>query len=184
MSAPPTTQLQTCNSNKGREENGRVTKRQHMWAKESQKTRGTRGSGEGQFQWQHWNTEEFSEDLHFDSSLHCTKHLANLFKEKQMTPEVKEHGGGALFKTFCVSLNCSLSSLFEGRFLYKNILNQSLSALIFFKDHPCSLSAEWKLQNFSDPPLSGLNSQGKWQGGVKVKVRSQSTELLHDSEWH
>lgn len=68
------------------------------------------------------------EDLHFGSSFQCAEHLANLFKEKQITPKVKEHGG-ALIKTFYVSLHCSLSSLFEGRFLYNNILNQSLNSL-------------------------------------------------------
>lgn len=66
-------------------------------------------------------------DLHFGSLLQCVEHLDNLFKEKQITPEVKEHRG-TLVKTFCVSLHCSLSSLFEGRFHYNNILNQSLNS--------------------------------------------------------
>ena len=48
------------------------------------------------------------EDLHFGSSLQCAEHLANLFKEKQITPEVKEHRG-TLVKTFYVSLHHSLS---------------------------------------------------------------------------
>lgn len=68
------------------------------------------------------------EDLHFGSSLQCAEHLANLFKEKQITLEAKEHGG-TLVKTFYVSLHRSFSSLFEGRFLYNNILNQSLNSL-------------------------------------------------------
>lgn len=68
------------------------------------------------------------EDLHFGSLFQCAEHLANLFKEKQIIPKVKEHGG-TLVKTFYVSLHHSLSSLFEGRFLYNNILNQSLNSL-------------------------------------------------------
>lgn len=68
------------------------------------------------------------EDLHFGSLLQCVEHSDNLFKEKQITPEVKEHSG-TLVKTFYVSLHCSLSSLFEGRFHYNNILNQSLNSL-------------------------------------------------------
>lgn len=68
------------------------------------------------------------EDLHFCSVLQCVKHLDNLFKEKQITPEVKEHRG-TLVKTFYVSLHCRLSSLFEGRFHYNNNLNQSLDSL-------------------------------------------------------
>lgn len=67
-------------------------------------------------------------DLHFASLLQCVEHLDNLFKEKQITPEVKEHRG-PLLKTFYVSLHSSLSSLFEGRFHYNNILNQSLNLL-------------------------------------------------------
>lgn len=68
------------------------------------------------------------EHLHFGSSLQRGEHLANLFKEKQITPEVKGHWG-TLVKTFYVSLHCSLSSVFEDRFLYNNILNQSLNSL-------------------------------------------------------
>lgn len=68
------------------------------------------------------------EDLHFGSSLQCVEHSDNLFKEKQITSEVKELHG-TLVKTLYVSLHCSLSSLFEDRFLYNNILNQSLNSL-------------------------------------------------------
>lgn len=72
--------------------------------------------------------KNISEHLHFGSLLQCAEHLANPSKEKQITPEVKEHGG-SLVKTFYVSLRCSLSSPFEDRFLYNNILNQSLNSL-------------------------------------------------------
>lgn len=66
-------------------------------------------------------------DLHFASLLQCVEHLDNLFKEKQITPEVKEHRE-TLVKNFYVSLHCSLSSLFEGIFHYNNSLNQSLNS--------------------------------------------------------
>lgn len=68
------------------------------------------------------------EDLHFGSSLQCVEHSDNLFKEKQITPQVKGHRG-TLVKTFYVSLRCSLSTPFEDRFHYNNILNQSLNSL-------------------------------------------------------
>lgn len=68
------------------------------------------------------------EDLHFGSLFQSAKNLANLFKEKQITRDVKEHAE-ALVRTFYVSLHCSLSALFEGRFLYNNIPNQSLNLL-------------------------------------------------------
>lgn len=68
------------------------------------------------------------EDLHFGSLFQCAKNLANLFKEKQITRDVKEREE-TVVKTFYVSFHCSLSALFEGRFLYNNILNQSLNSL-------------------------------------------------------
>lgn len=68
------------------------------------------------------------EDLHSGSSLQCVERSDNLFKEKQITPQVKGHRG-TLVKTFYVSLHCSHSMLFEERFHYKNILNQSLISL-------------------------------------------------------
>lgn len=67
------------------------------------------------------------EDLHFGRSRQRAERLANLCKEKQITPEVKGRGG-TLVRTFHVALRSTLSSLFEGRFLYNNILNQSLSS--------------------------------------------------------
>lgn len=51
-----------------------------------------------------------------------------MFKEKQITPEVKGHGG-TLVKTLCASQHCSLFLVFEDRFLYNNILNQTLNSL-------------------------------------------------------
>lgn len=67
-------------------------------------------------------------NLHVGSSLRRVEHSDNLFKEKQITPQVKGHGG-TLVKTFYVSLHCSLSTPFEDRFHYNNILNQSLNSL-------------------------------------------------------
>lgn len=102
------------------------------------------------------------EDLHFGSSLQCAEHLANLFKEKQITPRVKEHGG-TLVKTLYVSLRCSLSLLFEGRFLYNNILNQSLNSLSSkIVTPPCWLSGNdiTSLISFSADLLTG--KVAKW----------------------
>lgn len=73
------------------------------------------------------------EDLHFGLLLQRVEHLDNPFKEKQITPEVREHRG-TLVKTFYVSLHCRLFLPFEGRFHYNNILNQSLNS--FLHDHP------------------------------------------------
>lgn len=68
------------------------------------------------------------EDLHVGSSLQRVEHSDNLFKEKQIIPWVKGHRG-TLVKTFYVSLHWSLSTPFEDRFHYNNILSQSLNSL-------------------------------------------------------
>lgn len=68
------------------------------------------------------------DDLHSGWLLQCAEHLANLFKGKQITPGVRGRGG-TLVRTLGVSLHRGLSWLFEGRFLYNNSLNQSLSRL-------------------------------------------------------
>lgn len=75
-----------------------------------------------------WKPKRAFEDLHVGWLLQCVEHSDNLFKEKQITPEVKEHWG-TVVKTFSVSLHCCLASLFEGRFDYNNNPNQSLELL-------------------------------------------------------
>lgn len=107
-------------------------RRERMWERLRMHTSG-RGGGAGLILSQRSSNhiealKRAFEDLHFASSLQCAEHWANLFKGKQITPEVKEHGG-ILVKTFYVSLNHSLSSPFEDRFYYNNIHNQSLNSL-------------------------------------------------------
>lgn len=105
------------------------------------------------------------EDLHSGSPLERVEHSDNLFKEKQMTPQAKGHGG-TLVKTFCVSLHCSLSMPFEDRFHYNNIPNQSLNS-----------------PSTTDPPHRRLSGDdiiswnpslcSSWQGTGQSHVRTQ-----------
>lgn len=93
------------------------------------------------------------EDLHFGSSPQCAEHLANLPKEKQITTEVKEHGGPwsrpSMFLSAVVFPRCLKADFFTITFSIKAWIH-------FLQDHPVSLSAEWKLHNFSDLLLSRL----------------------------
>lgn len=148
-------------------ENVRKIKHAYQW-----ETRGDKGQGEDRLsplpEEQRPPTESLNaafEDLHSGSPLERVEHSDNLFKEKQMTPQAKGHGG-TLVKTFYVSLHCSLSMPFEDRFHYNNIPNQSLNS-------PSSTVPPHRRLSGDDIISWNPSLCSSWQGTGQSRVRTQ-----------